>query len=185
MRRHLLAYVPPALLLLVAVAQFAVAKTTTLSAWKLGGFGMFSTSNSSSFRVLRVTLDGDGGRYVIPDDPGEVSVLTWPRAAALRELAREAVCGSWRLVPLDSVETVLFPSEEWEPFYRSPPAQAQTDLAGFAVPAGPGEGAAVRSARASVVWIRLDTSGEPSRLVPEPVAAETVTPRAAGCPAVR
>ena len=187
MRRRLLPYVPPVFLLLVAVAQFAVAKTTPLTAWKLGGFGMFSTTNHPVSRVLRVTLETDEGLFVVPDSPGETRTLTWPRRAALRQMARNAACGRWRFVPLDSLETVVFPSPSWTPFYQSPPAQEQTELAGFAVPAepsarGPRSSAGVRAARASVVWIRLDTEGDRSVLRPAPVAAETVTPAEAGCP---
>ncbi|WP_420456142.1 hypothetical protein [Rubrivirga sp.] len=187
MRRRLLPYVPPILLAVIAVAQFAVAKTTPLTAWKLGGFGMFSTSNHPVSRVLRVAVETDEGVFVVPDAPGPTNTLTWPRRPALRQVAREAACGRWRFVPLDSLETAIFPSPSWAPFYRSPPAREQTEFAGFAVPADPASedpGAGVRSARASVVWIRLDTGGDRSVLRPAPVAAETVTPAEAGCPPV-
>ncbi len=184
MRRRFLPYLPPLLLAVVAVAQFAVANTTPLTAWKLGGFGMFSTSNNASYRVLRVTLETDDGAYVVPGPVGSSWTLTWPRGSVLRESARKAVCGRWRFVPLDSLETVAFPDPAWAVFYQDPDARAQTGLAGFAVPdtSAAASGREVRSARASVVWIRLDATDTPPTLRPVPVAAEALTPAEAGCP---
>ena len=186
MRRFLsLPYLPPALLVLVAVTQFTLAQTTALSAWKLGGFGMFSTSNSTASRVLRVTLATDDGVYMVPGPVGSLGVRTWPRPAALRESAREAACGRWRLVPLDSLETVVFPGPEWDLLYRVPQVLEQTEIVGFAVPddaSGIAPGAGVRAAHASVLWVRLGTETGRSALRAVPIAAESVTPAEAGCP---
>ena len=187
-RSRLLPYFPPALLVVVAVVQFAVAQTTSLSAWKLGGFGMFSTSNSTVSRSLRVTLDTEGGLFMVPGPLGSAWDLTWPRGSVLRAAAGAAACGRWRLVPLDSLEAVVFPSPDWDLLYREPEIREQTEIAGFAVPddtsgVAPGEG--VRSARASVLWIRLGSEGGRAVLIPTPVAEATVTPVEAGCGVVQ
>lgn len=181
--RHRLPFLPPALLVAVAVVQFVVAHVTPLSAWKGGGFGMFSTSNHTGSRVLRIHLDTEAGLFVVPGPSGAVAARTWPRAALLRSAARRSACARWRLVPLDSFATVVFPDPKWERFYGVQEVRKRSALQGFAVPAEEGvQGdTTVRGARASVVWLRLDV-GETSVLDPEVVASVSVSRAEAGCP---
>ena len=44
--------VPPVLLLVVAVCQIGLAKAAGLTAWKGGGFGMFSTLDHGAYAAL-------------------------------------------------------------------------------------------------------------------------------------
>ena len=49
--------VPVGLLLVVASVQVTLARTVGLSAWKGGGFGMFSTTDDSGRRLVRVFVN--------------------------------------------------------------------------------------------------------------------------------
>jgi hypothetical protein len=49
--------IPPALLAVVAVGQFALARTGDMTAWKGGGFGMFSTLDHNAFRRIDVVIE--------------------------------------------------------------------------------------------------------------------------------
>src|SRR5215207_6093346 len=53
-------YVPAALLAAVALVQIVLAVTLQLSAWKGGGFGMFSTLDHGGFRRVDVVVDAPG-----------------------------------------------------------------------------------------------------------------------------
>ena len=180
-RSSRLAYLAPALLAVVATAQFAIAHATPLSPWKLGGFGMFSTGDVPRSRVLRVRLQTETGAFVVPGPRGPLATRAWPREDDLRAAARGAVCASWRLIPFDSVDAGGWPAPEWEGFYTSDLVREQTQAVGIAVPSPGGEGAAVGAAQAEVLWLRLDPS-DATVVVPVSVAAETVERGGAGCP---
>ena len=49
--------VPPVLLLVVAVCQIGLAKAAGLTAWKGGGFGMFSTLDHGAYRGIDVVIE--------------------------------------------------------------------------------------------------------------------------------
>jgi hypothetical protein len=49
--------VPPVLLVVVAVCQIGLAKTAGLTAWKGGGFGMFSTLDHGAYRGIDVVIE--------------------------------------------------------------------------------------------------------------------------------
>ena len=51
-------WLAPALLVATAVVQIALARTTDLTAWKGGGFGMFSTLDHNAYRRLEVVAEG-------------------------------------------------------------------------------------------------------------------------------
>ncbi len=53
-------YGPAALLAAVSVVQIVLAATLHLSAWKGGGFGMFSTLDHGAFRGVDVVVDAPG-----------------------------------------------------------------------------------------------------------------------------
>lgn len=56
-------WLPCILLVVVAVHQIAAARFADLSPWKGGGFGMFSSIDSKSTRLLRVyAVDAEGQR---------------------------------------------------------------------------------------------------------------------------
>jgi hypothetical protein len=53
-RRRLL---PPLLLTVVALLQIVLARTADLTAWKGGGFGMFSTLDHGAYRGVDIVVD--------------------------------------------------------------------------------------------------------------------------------
>ena len=82
---------PAALLVVVAGAQVVLARTAALSPWKGGGFGMFSTTDDSGRRHVRVVVSAPGRSEEIPIAPSLEDAAR--RAAVLpadRELSRLA-----------------------------------------------------------------------------------------------
>ncbi len=69
-RRNPLRFLPLYLLVAMAAIQIPLAKLWILTPWKGGGFGMFSTLDSSSYRPVRVYAVGDDWerRLKLPDD---------------------------------------------------------------------------------------------------------------------
>ena len=98
--QHALPCLPSALLLAVALNQVYLAHTTHLSAWKGGGFGMFSTTDGGPNRRVRVFVEGPGIDREVPvpehlDDLAERASI-FPVDGNLARLAREmaSVTGS-------------------------------------------------------------------------------------------
>lgn len=103
----------PAMLITVAAGQLYAATQHTLSPWKGGGFGMFSTVDSPGNRFVRCVLVGKP-RGEADAEPVEVFVplptsreyldtldqlKSWPDAATLQELADEFLSKNWYWVP--------------------------------------------------------------------------------------
>jgi hypothetical protein len=95
----------PALLVAVAATQLLLAHTRGLSAWKGGGFGMFSTVDSPLGRFYRVSLLTDSGevRVAVPAElePLAAAARTLPTPERLRRLGAVMAAGRW--VPLSMV----------------------------------------------------------------------------------
>jgi hypothetical protein len=72
------ALLPVALLVIVAGAQVALARTAGLSAWKGGGFGMFSTTDDGGRRYVRIFVTA-------PERSEEIGI-----APSLEDAARRA-----------------------------------------------------------------------------------------------
>ena len=72
------ALLPVALLTIVAVAQVILARTAGLSAWKGGGFGMFSTTDDGGRRYVRIFVTA-------PERSEEIGI-----APSLEDAARRA-----------------------------------------------------------------------------------------------
>lgn len=99
--------VGPALLLVVALSQRVVATATPLTPWKLGGFGMFSTVDTSDYRTMDVTATTHDGVVILLDhDAWRVKSGVLPsmrhRAALaigsdgwLEAVAQDMVATSW------------------------------------------------------------------------------------------
>jgi hypothetical protein len=49
---------PPLLLTVVALLQIVLARTADLTAWKGGGFGMFSTLDHGAYRGVDIVVEG-------------------------------------------------------------------------------------------------------------------------------
>ena len=88
-------FVPPVLLVVVAACQIGLAKTAGLTAWKGGGFGMFSTLDHGAHRGIDVVIEA-ADRSEAQDIPPSLEELA-ARAAAypsdwlLRRLAEGIV----------------------------------------------------------------------------------------------
>jgi hypothetical protein len=96
MDRPLLAIaVPPVLLLTVAATQMTLARTSLLSPWKGGGFGMFASIDGLPFRQVRVFVEAPGrsGEIVLHESLETVGAkaATWPHARGLKDLARAVI----------------------------------------------------------------------------------------------
>ena len=89
------AALPAALLLAVAAAQVTLATTASLSPWKGGGFGMFSTTDDGGRRWVRVYVTAPERSEEIAISPSledaaeRAAVL--PSDTALARLARRVV----------------------------------------------------------------------------------------------
>jgi hypothetical protein len=98
-RDTLLVLAVPALLCAVAAAQLYLVEHRSLSRWKGGGFGMFSTVDSPSARFLRVYLMSDSGEVpvLIPSEVRELSqkIRVMPSKQRLEELTDALRNGTW------------------------------------------------------------------------------------------
>ena len=86
---------PPLLLTLVALLQIVLARTADLTAWKGGGFGMFSTLDHGAYRGVDIVVDAPDRSEALEIPPSlEVAAA---RAAAfpvdwlMRDLAERVV----------------------------------------------------------------------------------------------
>src|SRR5262245_54571930 len=72
--------IPLALLIAVAIGQIALVRVAALTAWKGGGFGMFSTLDHGAFRRIDIVVDAPDRSEALEIPPSlEVSAA---RAAA-------------------------------------------------------------------------------------------------------
>jgi hypothetical protein len=90
-RRRIARSLPAALLIVVALHQIVRAHTGPLSAWRGGGFGMFSTIDHLAARYVRCYLVGSRGEKSVPVPPRllaqELTALGLPTERNLRALA--------------------------------------------------------------------------------------------------
>ena len=87
--------IPAALLAVVACVQIALVRTTNLTPWKGGGFGMFSTLDHAAFRRISIVVDAPDRSEAldIPDSLQEIAarVANCPADWMLRRFATEIV----------------------------------------------------------------------------------------------
>src|SRR5262249_54656161 len=87
--------IPAALLAIVACSQLVLTRTTNLTPWKGGGFGMFSTLDHAAFRRISIVIDAPDRSegLEIPDSLQEIAarVANCPADWALRRFATEIV----------------------------------------------------------------------------------------------
>lgn len=67
-RDLILAWVAPAVLVLVASTQVLIANMSDLTPWRGGGFGMFSTIDNHDLRLVRIIVTDDRGERRPLDD---------------------------------------------------------------------------------------------------------------------
>ena len=98
-RDRWIAVIPVAVLLLIASVQIYTAHTTELSPWKGGGFGMFSTVDVPTERVvdLYLIIDGEEIPTAIPGAfQGQKASLTpMPTESRTRQMAQALANQSW------------------------------------------------------------------------------------------
>jgi hypothetical protein len=173
-------YLAPLALLLVAAVQLIRVETQHLTAWKGGGFGMFSSLDL--IRVVRVHVTTDEGEAVVPlpDLPIlKARLLAAPDMPALERVASRALERDWVLLDYDEMVAGAagLPEEvrsgiirsETNRELRSKEWKAYPDLAAFAVPEGapPGFGRSPSAARVVVYAARYEPQEQ--RLVFEPL----------------
>ncbi len=98
-RDTLLIVAVPALLCAVTVLQWYLVESRSLTRWKGGGFGMFTTVDSPSARFLRVYLSSESCEVpvLIPSQLAKLShqVRAMPSRPRLEALARALRDGTW------------------------------------------------------------------------------------------
>ncbi len=104
----------PGILIVIVVLQNILTQTTPLTRWKGGGFGMFSTIDSTGARYLKcylLTSEGD----VPVRTPGRFAqeirdIRLWPTSQGLMDLAEELTNLEWLLIekkPPSAAVTVM------------------------------------------------------------------------------
>ena len=86
---------PPVLLVVIAVCQIGLAKGSGLTAWKGGGFGMFSTLDHGAYRGIDVVIEAAdrSEAQTIPPSLEEIAAraAAYPSDWLLRRLAEGVV----------------------------------------------------------------------------------------------
>lgn len=164
-RDRWLALVVPLLLVAVAVTQVVTASTQELTPWRGAGFGMFSTLDGHSLRVVRLTMTDDQDR-------------SWPVDVRSVEDARDTHARF--------VEARAFPTDRRAEALASSLAASDLALVGDTVHAADGlalrdedvaEPAPFERPRAVDIEVyRLELDPESGRVTPHEVAARTVSP---------
>ena len=100
MLRRLAVAGPTALLLAIASAQMVLARTTALSPWKGGGFGMFASADGLPFRWVRLYVFAPerSEELALPASLEDHAhrVVTWPHRRAMEDLARAVLAREQR-----------------------------------------------------------------------------------------
>lgn len=95
----LIAAVPLALLLAIFGLQYVTAQTTVLTPWKGGGFGMFSTVDVDTGRIVKAYFDIDGQEYpvAVPEqlDGTIKSLRPMPTEERVEDFARRLAAIEW------------------------------------------------------------------------------------------
>jgi hypothetical protein len=99
-RQTLAALLAPLLLAAVASFQLYLARTTLLTPWKGGGFGMFSTVDAPSARFLRIVLETADGKEIrvgVPDTLRRQAAVARaaPSDRRIEALGRALARGTW------------------------------------------------------------------------------------------
>ena len=95
--------------MLVACAQLALVRAFDLTPWKGGGFGMFSTLDSSRNRTLCLVLLTEAGEAVVafPDlTVRKERLLNMPDAGVLGDVAAQAAREDWVVYTYDQLTEI-------------------------------------------------------------------------------
>jgi hypothetical protein len=115
-RRRAVIVLPTVLLLAVASAQMILARTSLLSPWKGGGFGMFASVDGAPFRWVRVYVDGPdrSEELAVPESLADRAhrVATWPHSRAVRGFANAVIAREKRhRRPVETVRIEIWRAE--------------------------------------------------------------------------
>jgi hypothetical protein len=137
----------PALLTVVAVGQHVLATASTLSPWKGGGFGMFSTVDAPVARFVRAHVVAGSVEYAV-DPPAALAarvriIRAWPRPGNVDDLARRLARLRWTAADFGHAVPTAAPIGG-----REPSADEE-----------PSEPLAVESVRVAVWRYRFDPAG--------------------------
>lgn len=119
----MLTYAAPALLVAVAVVHVGAVAWTDLTPWRGGGFGMFSTTDRPSMRVLRTVLetsDGTDVRVALPRETGS-RTLVLPSERVLRAHAARVAEQRWEVVDRADVAPGRLPEGRWATYVGQTP----------------------------------------------------------------
>jgi hypothetical protein len=110
---------PPILLTVVAALQIAMAMTGDMTAWKGGGFGMFSTLDHGAFRGVDIVVEATERSEEIelfPSLQGPAArAVAFPSNRNLRRLARAVAERERRYaMPVDTVRLQVW-RQEFDP----------------------------------------------------------------------
>jgi hypothetical protein len=113
MLRRVAIFGPTALLIVVASAQMVLARTTDLSPWKGGGFGMFAAVDGLPFRWVRLYVFAPerSEEIALPPSIEDLAnrVATWPHRQAMDSLARAVIAREMRRQqPVDTVRVEVW-----------------------------------------------------------------------------
>lgn len=139
----------PVLLSVVAVGQHVLATASTLSPWKGGGFGMFSTVDAPVARFVRAHVVAGGVEYAVDPPPALAArvriVRAWPRQGNVDDLARRLARLRWTAADFGHAVPTAAPVSSQEPSAdEEPPEPLAVESVRVAVwryrfdPAGPG-----------------------------------------------
>jgi hypothetical protein len=119
--------VAPALLVIIACLQLTLAHTRSLTPWKGGGFGMFSTVDSRDARFVRLFVKTADGEFPVATPPNAREAVSRARSLPTREqletVAREVARSAWSRADARS-RSRLRPKQKIDPPDSVVPAQA-------------------------------------------------------------
>jgi hypothetical protein len=127
----------PAFLVLVAGVQLTLARAQALTAWKGGGFGMFSTVDSRNARFLRIHLLAEGKETAV-QLPRTAQVLareirSLPTTQRLQRLADTLAALSWVRPPAMGNQTPAAGEAGSTPDRLRPRAKDDPEAAGVPI----------------------------------------------------
>ncbi len=177
-------WLPPGVLVVVALTQLLLAHTRNLTPWKGGGFGMFASTDGLSSRVVACTGTTSGGESIRIDALAAVSedrsdnLRAMPATPALHRLG-------WTLLPLEFVPETVRRDAAADRLRSENP-----ELAPFLEPTAPGGPRVYRPARRSdpadtpvvrivstkLQWWRITFDAEGRQLRTERIGLEVTVP---------
>lgn len=102
-------WIPPLILIFVFIHQFYLVQTHNLTQWKGGGFGMFSTVDKQTERVLRIYLVKNGNLipavfpFSVNTTEAKLKTKILPAESNIRILHSKVSLNNWYCIKADSI----------------------------------------------------------------------------------